>query len=155
MKWALSQLFRYNKQPFSFEETYDFHDRITSLDDVIDLTPVSIHGTGRNLDGDRYLFQIHIEATFTLACARTLEPVLYPISMDVEEIFDTVDDGEVNLIQKNTIDLEDVVWENVYLEKPMRVFKEDTEEVVSFDIDEKSFYLENETSKEDHKRRKR
>ena len=42
------------------------------------------------------------------------------------EIYDTVEDEEVNFVEKNTIDLEDAVWENIYLEKPMRIFKEGT-----------------------------
>jgi uncharacterized metal-binding protein YceD (DUF177 family) len=61
-----------------------------------------------------------------LECARTLEPVDFPIDLVVVEIYDTVDDGEVNFVEKNTIDLEDAVWENIYLEKPMRIFKEGT-----------------------------
>jgi uncharacterized metal-binding protein YceD (DUF177 family) len=63
-----------------------------------------------------------------LECARTLDPVDYPIDLEVVEIYDTIDDGEVNFVEKNTIDLEDAVWENIYLEKPMRVFKEVTTE---------------------------
>ncbi len=140
MKWSLSQLFKYQKQPFTFEEDYDFHDRITSLDDVIDLSPVHVIGTGRNIINDRFIFNLHIEATFTLACARTLEPVIYPITLDVEEIFDTIDDDDINIIEKNTIDLENVIWENVYLEKPMRIFKDGTEEVNSIDTNIQSFY---------------
>ena len=65
----------------------------------------------------------------TLECARTLEPVEYPISLEVTEVFDTLEsDEDIRLIEKNTIDLSDVIWENIYLEKPMRVFKEGTTE---------------------------
>ena len=126
MKWALAQLYRYNKKPFSFSVEYDFHDRIADISDILDISIVKVDGVGQNVVDDRYLFKLHIECVMTLECARTLEPVIFPISLDVEEVFDTVDDGEVNFIEKNTIDIDNVIWENIYLEKPMRIFKEGT-----------------------------
>ncbi len=132
MKWALTQLFKYNKRPFTFEVEYDFHDRIQDIDDILDISIVKVRGTGRNLIADRYIFEMHIECILTLECSRTLDPIDLPINLDVIEEFDIVDDGEVNVIEKNTIDIDNVVWENIYLEKPMRVFKEDSN---SFDED--------------------
>lgn len=126
MKWALAQLYRYNKQPFSFSVDYDFHDRIADIDDILDISTIKVTGTGQNVYDDRYIFNFHIEGMMTLECARTLDPVPFPINLDTEEVFDTVDDGECNVIEKNTIDIDDVIWETIYLEKPMRVFKEGT-----------------------------
>ncbi len=123
MKWALSQLFKYNGQPFTFKGEYDFKDRIANIDDILDITITTVEGKGRNVVGDRYAFDLHIQTTMTLEDAVTLDPVVFPIDLNVTEIFDVVDDGEVNVIEKNTIDLEQVVWENVYLEKPMRITK--------------------------------
>ena len=94
----------------------------------MDISLINVEGTGRNIVDDRYLFTLHITGVLTLECARTLDPVLFPVDLNIEEVFDTIDDGEVNLIEKQTIDLKNVIWENVYLEKPMRVFKEGTEE---------------------------
>lgn len=121
MKWALSQLFKYNGRPFTFNGEYDFKDRIANIDDILDITITKVEGVGRNVIGDRYSFDLHIETTMTLEDAVTLDPVIFPIDLNVVEVFDVVDDGEVNLIETNTIDLEQVVWENVYLEKPMRI----------------------------------
>ncbi len=126
MKWALAQLLRYGKTSFDFKCEYDFHDYIQNIDDILDISTIRVEGTGQNIVDDRFLFNLHIQGVLTLECARTLDPVLFPIDLHVEEIFDTVDDGEVNVIEKQTIDLTDVIWENVYLEKPMRVFKEGT-----------------------------
>ena len=126
MKWSLQQLYRNGKNPFKFEEEYDFSKRVENIDDILEISKVKVYGVGQNVNDDRYMFNLHIECLLVLECARTLDPVDYPISLDVVEIYDTVDDGEVNYIEKNTIDLEDAVWENIYLEKPMRVFKEGT-----------------------------
>ena len=103
---------------------------------------MKVDGVGQNVVDDRYLFKLHIECVMTLECARTLEPVIFPISLDVEEVFDTVDDGEVNFIEKNTIDIDNVIWENIYLEKPMRIFKEGTTQYKDDAHELDSFYNE-------------
>lgn len=130
MKWSLQQLYRYGKNTFSFSEDYDFSEKIKNIDDILDISIVHIEGTGRNINDNRYMFDINIKCNLVLECARTLEPVDFPIDLNVTEIYDTVDDGEVNFVDKNTIDLEDVVWENIYLEKPMRVFKDGTTQYI-------------------------
>lgn len=143
MKWSLQQLFRYGKTPFKFSGEFDFHDRINDIDDILDISKVIVEGSGQNINLDRYIFSLHISCVLTLECARTLDAVKYPIDLNVEEVFDTIDDGEVNIIEKNTIDLKDVIWENIYLEKPMRVFKEGTKEYQDdvHELDE--FYQDN------------
>ena len=130
LKWSLAQLGKFNHKEFSFEDVYDFHDRIESIDDILDISEAKVSGKGINVSEDRYVFNLHITCVLTLECARTLEPVTFPVSLDVEEIYDTVDDGEVRLIEKQTIDLTDAIWEDIYLEKPMRVFKEGTTEFI-------------------------
>lgn len=139
LKWSLAQLKKYNNKEFEFTDDFDFHDYISTIDDILDISIAHVSGSGRNIYDDRYLFNLHIKCTLTLECARTLEPVPFPVSLDVEEIYDTVDDGEARLIDKQTIDLYDCVWENIYLEKPMRVFKEGTEEYID-DLNLDDFY---------------
>ena len=131
MKWALSQLYKYNGKPFTFQGTLDFSKDIQGIDDILDLSIIQVEGTGQHLYGERFLFNLHIQATMTLECAITLDPVLFPIDLHVTEIFDREDDGEANFIQGNTIDLYQVIWENVYLEKPMRITKFDDSNIQS------------------------
>ncbi|MDD4212754.1 MAG: YceD family protein [Bacilli bacterium] len=126
MKWALSQLYKNNGKPFTFETTFDFSQDIASIDDILALSEVKVSGTGRHLYGERFMFELHIQAMMTLECAVTLDPIPYEIDLNVTEIFDREDDGQANLIEGNTIDLYQVVWENVYLEKPMRITKFDS-----------------------------
>lgn len=130
LKWSLAQLFRYNHKTFEFEDVLNFKDRIETIDDILDISEVKVSGNGRNIVDDRYIFNLNIECLLTLECARTLEPVEYPISLQVTEIYDIDDsnDEDIRIIEKNTIDLSDAIWEDIYLEKPMRVFKEGTTE---------------------------
>ena len=56
--------------------------------------------------------------------SRTLEEVEFPINIDVCEVFGKdPDNDEMRYIEKNTIDLYDIIWENILLEKPMRICK--------------------------------
>ena len=130
LKWSLAQIEKYNHKEFTFEDEYDFSEEIKSIDDILDISKVKVVGSGINVLEDRYVFKLHITCILTLECARTLEPVTYPIDINVEEVYDKVDDGECRLIEKQTIDLTDAIWEDVYLEKPMRVFKEGTTEFI-------------------------
>lgn len=133
LKWSLAQLYKNNRKPFEFEDTIDFSDRIQNIDDILDMTVVTVKGTCTHIVDDRYEFEMNLSCVMTLECARTLDPVPYPINLDVVEVFDTYQDGEDDetiLIEKSTIDLTDVIWENVYLEKPMRVFKEGTSAII-------------------------
>ena len=130
LKWSLAQIEKYNHKEFTFEDEYDFSEEIKDIDDILDISKVKVVGSGINVLEDRYVFNLHITCVLTLECARTLEPVTYPIDINVEEVYDKIDDGECRLIEKQTIDLKDAIWEDVYLEKPMRVFKEGTTEFI-------------------------
>ncbi|HHU55435.1 MAG TPA: hypothetical protein GXZ48_01925 [Acholeplasmataceae bacterium] len=123
MKWALAQLYKYNDKPFKFSAEYDFKDNIANIDDILDISIVTVEGVGQHVYEDRYKFDMHIKTKMVLEDAVTLDPIDFPIDIHVTEIFDVVDDGEVNVIQGTTIDLEPVIWEIVYLEKPMRITK--------------------------------
>ena len=145
LKWSLAQLYKLcNRNPMHFEDIINFQDRIENIDDILEMTDVKVTGTCTHIIDDRYQFEMNLQCVMTLECARTLEPVPYPIDMDVLEIFDTYqvdEDDETILIEKSTIDLTDVIWENVYLEKPMRVFKEGTSAIVEDHIPDE-FYEE-------------
>jgi len=123
MKWALAQLAKYNHKPFTFTAEYDFKDRIQNIDDILDISITKVEGVGQNIADDRYKFDLHIQSKMILEDAVTLDPVDFPIDLQVTEIFDVVDDGEANVIQGTTLDLEPVIWEIVYLEKPIRITK--------------------------------
>lgn len=129
MKWSLQQLQKTNGRPFDFSGTYDFKEEIKDIDDILDISTAEVNGRGKNIYQDRYEFDIDIRVTLILEDARTLEPVQYPLELKVTEIFDVDanEDEDVRIIEKNTIDLKDVVWENILLEKPIRFIKDETQ----------------------------
>lgn len=123
MKWSLEQLFKYLGKPFSFKGSYDFKDNIKVIDDILNISIFEVEGIGKCLYDDRYQFDLEIKGVLYLQDAWTLDEVQYPLNIKTIEIFDVKEDDDVNLIEKNTIDLKNVVWENIILNKPMRVTK--------------------------------
>lgn len=129
MKWSLQQLYKYQKEPLIFSDVARYDDYIKSFIDIIRMDDVVYSGKAICVNDDLYRFDLHIETTMYLEDARTLEEIAYPISLDVLEIFTKderfiTDDNDYRYIDKNTIDLYDVVWENVILEKPISITKE-------------------------------
>lgn len=125
MKWALQQLYKYNGKEFSFNGSYDFSEEIQNITDIYRISDTQVSGTGINLYGDKFSFDLKIEVTLYLEDANTLEEVEYPLLIETTEIFDKVESDDVIYIEKNTIDLRPVVWENILVRKPIRVVKEE------------------------------
>jgi len=126
MKWSLQQLHKYNGRPFNFKTTYDFKEDIQNIDDFLDISICTVEGVGKNIFEDKFLFELNISVTMFIEDARTLDPVEFPINIQVEELFDANPTGgeDVRIIDTNTVNLREVVWENILLEKPIRVVKE-------------------------------
>lgn len=127
MKWSLQQLIKLTQRPFSFEESYDFSEEASKIEDILSIGEIKVEGTVSRLYDDRYEFDLHIWGILTLEDARTLEPAPFEVDLKVTEVFDKVvnDDEDVRYIEKNTVDLREVIWENILLEKPIRFVKED------------------------------
>ena len=130
MKWSLQQLNKYTNESLIFTEEYDFSEDAKNVNGVISIGKTVVKGSCKCIGMEKYKFDLHIEVVMELEDAWTLEPVSYKIVLDVTEIFDRLESSEdVRVIDKNTVDLYDVIWENILLEIPMRITKEEAKEV--------------------------
>ena len=130
MKWSLQQLNRYSNEDLKFTTEFNFEEYVGNVNGLLAISIFKVDGIGRCIGVDRYKFDLHIEAVLDLEDSWTLEPVPFPIDLDVVEVFDRIDtDDDVRIIEKNTVDLTDVVWENILLSIPMRVVKSEVKEV--------------------------
>ena len=130
MKWSLQQLNRYSNEDLLFSGEFNFDEFVGQVNGLISIKDVNVSGKCRCIDYDRYKFDLHITALLELEDSWTLEPVPYQVELDVTEIFDkTETDEDVRIIEKNTVDLKDVVWENILLAIPMRIVKDEVKEV--------------------------
>lgn len=128
MKWSLQQLNKFRYQEYSFDANFDFTEEIKPIDDILGISEVKVHGVLNVLEINTFEFNLQINCTLILEDARTLDPVDYVIELDVNETFSVDDNGndEIRIIETNTVDLRPIIWENILLEKPIRIVKEES-----------------------------
>ena len=90
------------------------------------LENVKVKGFIRRIEDDLYHISIKIEGNMVLLCARSLEEVNYPINTTYDKTISEIQENDENqVIFQNSLDIFGIVWENIVLEVPLRVVKED------------------------------
>ncbi|ATH60480.1 MULTISPECIES: YceD family protein [Staphylococcus] len=138
MKWSITQLRKFQDKPFEFNQTVNFDHLVKSLD-LIDLSDIDVEGE-LTVKSNEVIADMHITGTYTMACARTLVPVEVPIDIKSQEIFDLegyeyLSDDEENDehyhdASDGMINLKDIAEELVIVEKPMRAFANDSDQML-------------------------
>ncbi|MCY1038052.1 YceD family protein [Staphylococcus nepalensis] len=138
MKWSITQLRKFQDKPFEFNQTVNFDHLVKSLD-LIDLSDIDVEGE-LTVKSNEVIADMHITGTYTMACARTLVPVEVPIDIKSQEIFDLEgyeylsddeeDDEHYHDASDGMINLKDIAEELVIVEKPMRAFANDSDQML-------------------------
>lgn len=110
-----------------FDETYSYYE------EMIKTTPIkqanNINGVGKitRINDNVYHLEMQITGNIILECARSLESVEYPINIFIDKNIDNEDENleEKQYILQNSLDIFGIIWENIVLEVPLRVVKED------------------------------
>ncbi len=121
MKWSIQQLRKIQKFPYKFSDTIDYSEYAESVEDIISINPVLVSGTIDKIDDETYRIVYNIKTVLILQCALTLDPVPYEYEKTFDEVYSKIENDEYFLIEKNTIDLTDMVWTNILIEKPINV----------------------------------
>ncbi|TLS37643.1 YceD family protein [Pseudalkalibacillus caeni] len=135
MKWSVEQLKALKHKGLSIDETIDVSDLKKRDSDIRGISPVHVKGHA-SFHGDNVSFHLNIEGEMILPCANTLEDVEFPFDIDTIETFildpindfsedDEEENEEIHQIRGNTVDLLPYIKENILLEIPIRVVKED------------------------------
>ncbi|GFH40680.1 YceD family protein [Lactococcus insecticola] len=136
MKWSLQELTK--KKSVEFAETHlDLaKELITREPEILAVSEVLVNG---RVDADKEIYVLNYTAdyTLTLPSSRSLTPVEVPMSLAVSELFTTqayLDDNKADLdadmlfiLEKDVIDLDESVADNILLELPMKVLTKDEE----------------------------
>lgn len=129
MKYNLQWIVKHHGK-FEFEEGLTFPSEVfDQYAQINDLKDIIVSGTGNlDLKDKRLYVDLNIKGTMILPCAMTLENVDYPFEINSTEVF-AVDKPsaleDVHEVKKDIVDLTPVVFENIMLEVPMRVVKDD------------------------------
>lgn len=121
MKWSIQQLLKIQKFPHPFYAEFDFNPYIENIEDILEVKNTRVEGNIYKINDDTYRFVYKIDVDLVLECAVTLDPVDYHMESEYDEVYSKQENDEYFLIEKNTINLEEMVWANILIEKPINV----------------------------------
>jgi uncharacterized metal-binding protein YceD (DUF177 family) len=131
MKFTILQLKKIQTFPYAFQFDLDFTESVKSVSDILGIHPVHVEGKLYRIDDETYRFIYRVQTTLVLQCALTLEPVDYPMDYCLDEVYSTnPKSDDVFLIEKNTIDFDQMVYESLITEKPLSVTRPDAYEIL-------------------------
>lgn len=130
MKWSLQQLQKIANFPFLFEAKYDFKKNLDKKEDVLDIGLAHVKGTITRIADETYEFDYDVDVSLTMACSLTLEPVEFHLQESFNEVYSTTENDDWYKIEKNAIDLEEMVWTNIVMALPIRIVREDAYQIL-------------------------
>ncbi len=105
----------------SFDETYLKSTSIQRLEHV------KIKGKAYYSITNEIVFDCHVEGSFVLLDAMTLEPFDYPFKFEISEVL-SENATEFNTNEAKRLDIMDILWQNIVLEVPISARKNPNEE---------------------------
>ena len=92
------------------------------------LENVKVNGRAYYSVTNEIVFDCKVEGSFVLLDALTLEPCDYPFSIEISEIL-SENASELNKNELKTLDIMDILWQNIVLEVPISFRKNPDEKV--------------------------
>ena len=145
LKWTIHELVKKAKTDNSLDFTLDLNRFLTEdLEDLVELSETKVNGY-YEYDETNEIFDFHldIETTLTMLCALTLREVFVPLDFTSKISFasEFVDD-DTHLIDGITLDIDQYVFSEILIEKPMKVYsphalEEYKEDIQTMDEEEK------------------
>lgn len=126
MKFDLLDLINNKKTELEINEKIEIPCEYYEKTDIRHLDSVLIKGTIYSIGDDVFNLSLEVSGKMVLPCALTLEDVDYPFTIKIDQNVGNGEDFEKNYkIISNTLDILPILWENIVLEIPSRVVKDD------------------------------
>lgn len=128
MKWQIAKLLKEATKEIQIAEEVDFLEAVKKNPDLRKLSLITVEGTGKIFPIARNVtFDLTIQGEMTLACALTLDDVIYPFTATLNPIYtwdaDKYDQDSDDYLVKDTIELASAVWQEIFIQIPLRVTK--------------------------------
>lgn len=95
---------------------------------IEELKDVKLNGSVKINLADEVILKANLSGTMILLDAIDSSEIEYPFNIEIEE--NLTDNDEYNLEKtQNTLDIMNILWQNIVLEVPMRVVKKENENV--------------------------
>ena len=133
MKWSVSQLRKLTTNPYHFSLELDFSSEAEQVEDIQNIGIALVEGTISRVDDDIFRCTYHLKVELVLSCSLTLEPVNYLMDFEQEDLigYANADYDDVVEISGNTIDLNAIVWDNIIVNIPIRIVRDDAYEILA------------------------
>lgn len=133
MKWQIAKLLKQSTTEIEVNEEVDFSDAVKRNPDIRSMSKVLVTGKGIVSTTERKIeFDLTIKGEMTLACALTLDDVIYPFEAKLNPKFvwdaNKYDEDSEDYLFKDTIELASAVWQEIFIQIPLRVVKEGAHE---------------------------
>ena len=106
---------------------YSFSKEQLENTNIIKMNDINIKGyITKNMDN--FHLKVDVSGVMVLPCSVSLKPTNYSFSLEIDEDFDeTLQENLKNV--SNSIDIFQIIWENILMEIPLRVVNEDLSDV--------------------------
>ena len=130
----LNPLFNGIKHSIEFNQIIDFSKEDLKNTSIKKLSSVKVSGKIAKISDYSIDLTMEIKTNMTLEDSVTLEEIEYPVNIQFNKIINSnEEDEEYFKILQNTLDILPIVWENIVLEVPLRVVKEEKETIIEGD----------------------
>ena len=129
MKWQIARLLKEGTQELEINENVDFSDAVKKNPDIRRMSDVKVTGTGTLLATQRKMtFDLTLQGEMILACALTLDDVPFPFEAHIQPTFtwdqEAHEEESEDYLVKDSIELASAVWQEIFIQIPLRVVKE-------------------------------
>ena len=133
MKWSVSQLRKLTTNPYHFSLELDFSNEAENVEDIQNIGIALVEGTISRVDDDIFRCVYHLKVDLVLSCSLTLEPVNYLMDFEQEDLIGYANENydDVVEISGNTVDLNAIVWDNIIVNIPIRIVRDDAYEILA------------------------
>ena len=116
------------------DESLEFSEEILKNTEIKRLENIKAKGELTRIENSTYHITLNITGNMVLLCARSLEEVDYNLNIFIDKnIGEEETEEEKQVILQNSLDIFAIVWENIVLEVPLRVIKENADFLESGD----------------------
>ena len=121
MKVDLNYLNRFSK--IDIDEDFTLNENYYNNTDIKKLDNLHVSGLIEISYEDDIILDLNINGVMILPCARTLKDVKYEFNTTINDSIGKFD--EIFKNNKNSLDISDILWENIVLEIPIRVVSDE------------------------------
>lgn len=116
------------KDSLKLDESINFEGYDLKSVGIEELKDVKLNGSVKINIADEVILKANLSGTMILLDAIDSSEIEYPFNIEIEE--NLTDNDEYNLEKaQNTLDIMNILWQNIVLEVPMRVVKKENENV--------------------------